>query len=65
MTIKQKYIVDTAEIYTEPFTEYKNGKPMPRKKHIFVEMDGFHFDSAESDSLVEFFQSIVDYEREG
>ena len=57
-------IVDTCEIYEDKWTYWEDNKPLPRKKYIFVEMDGFHFDSAESENLVDFIQSIVDYKRQ-
>ena len=54
-----KCLVDTFKIYNNETGEEKS-KFHP-KNAIFVEMDGFSWDSSEYDTLQEFLQSIIDH----
>jgi len=47
--------VDTFEIRDE------EGDLIEYKIHLFAEIDGFHYDSDDYDSLEEFLQAIVNY----
>jgi hypothetical protein len=55
-----KVLVDTFKVHG-----FKNGEPTKEIPHekltMFVEMDGFSWDSDEYSSLAEFLQAIVDH----